>query len=440
MLFRHCHPSEPDRPASRWPISDGPHRQTPKKHPFFPQTGRSKLVLGLAVACLLVASACGGATASAPAQTSPMASAEVSPAAASPDRQGAPGDVIVATEADPPNGGRAWIVDHHSASLDGRDIAVRAILAIPMVTPPKDGFPVIIWGHASKGVADSCAPSHEGPAAVPLIDNLIAAGYAVVAPDYEGLGAHGTHPYMVGESEGRSMLDGARAATRVKGSGVTPLSPVILWGFSQGGQAAAFAAEIGPTYAPEVQLKGVAMAAPVADISNFVKRSENWPEQFGLLVTIAYAFSKTYPGLPLDQVLTPGVLAELDVLEQQCVREVTTHFNRPIPEMLVKSPREVPAFAQRLQESQAGQRAISIPVLVVQGNIDQIVDPADTDALVRRYCDKSVKVSYLVRADENHNILSDDILLPWTRGRLIGDEPPDNCHDNRSSRTPATGL
>ncbi len=361
-------------------------------------------------------------------------------AADPPEAPANPGDVIAAVEASPPTNGRAWIVDHHSVNLAGKDIAERAMLAIPMTPQPPGGFPLIVWGHASKGVADACAPSRDGPAAIPLIDSMIDAGYAVVAPDYEGMAAPGTHAYMVGESEGRSMLDAARAASRVKGSGVTAGSPVILWGFSQGGHAAAFAAQIGPTYAPEVHLKGLAMAAPVTDVASFVRRAEGWPEQFGLLITIAYAFAQTYPGLPLDQVLAPGVLGELDVLEQQCVQEVTAYFNRPVNEMLVKTPRDIPAFARRFQESLAGQTPIGIPVLVIQGNIDQIVDPADTDALVRRYCANGVAVSYLVRADENHNILSDDTLLPWIRGRMIGDRPPSNCSDNRSSKTPATGL
>lgn len=386
----------------------------------------------------LVAAACGGATADAPPDSAPPATSSKNPPVAAPASPGKPGDVITATEAPPPVNGRAWIVDHHSTSVDGKDIAERAMLAIPMTEPPKGGFPLIVWGHASKGVADKCAPSLDGPAAVPLIDNMIAAGYAVVAPDYEGLGASGTHAYMVGPSEGRAMLDAARAAMRVKASGVSAQSPIILWGFSQGGHAAAFAAEIAPLYAPELQLKGAAMAAPVTDVASFVKRAEGWPEQFGLLVTIVYGFAKNYPDLKIENVLKPAVLDDLDVLEEQCVKEVTDYFNRPIDEMLVKTPRDDPAFAKRFQESLAGQVKVTIPVLVLQGNIDQIVDPVDTDALVRRYCDKGVNVSYLVRAGENHNILTDDVLLPWTRGRLVGDPPPNNCDDNISSQTPNT--
>ncbi|MBI2705410.1 MAG: alpha/beta hydrolase [Actinobacteria bacterium] len=234
------------------------------------------------------------------------------------------------------------------------------------------------------------------------------------------------------------MLDAARAATRVRGSGLSATSPVILWGFSQGGHAAAFAAEIAPTYAPDVNLKGVAMAAPVADVSNFVKRAEAWPEQFGLLVTIAYAFAKTYPELRLEDVLTPEALADVGAIENQCVQEITALYNRPIGDMLIKTPRDVPAFAKRFNESLAGQVNVDLPILVLQGNIDQIVDPTATDALVRRYCDLGVPVSYLVRTGENHNILTDDVLLPWMRGRIAGDQAPNNCSENPSSQKGAS--
>lgn len=380
----------------------------------------------------------GAATTGTVDRTSSGSDTERSQFLAAPDSAGKPGEVIAATEVAPPVNGRAWIVDHHSTDVAGKDIAERAMLAVPMAEPPPGGFPLIVWGHASKGVADRCAPSLEGPAAVPLIDNMVAAGYAVVAPDYEGLGAAGTHAYMVGPSEGRAMLDSARAAMQVKASGVSQQSPIILWGFSQGGHAAAFAAEIAPLYAPELKLKGAAMAAPVTDVASFVKRAEGWPEQFGLLVTISYAFARTYPELRIQNILKQSVIDELDVIENQCVKEVTAYFNRPIEEMLVKTPRDDPDFSRRFQESLAGQAKVGVPVLVLQGNIDQIVDPVDTDALVRRYCEKGVDVSYLVRTGENHNILTDDVLLPWIRGRLVGDPAPNNCNENRSSRNPAS--
>ena len=41
---------------------------------------------------------------------------------------------------------------------------------------------------------------------------LIVQGVVVAATDYEGLGTPGPHPYIVGASEGHSVLDAAVAA------------------------------------------------------------------------------------------------------------------------------------------------------------------------------------------------------------------------------------
>jgi alpha-beta hydrolase superfamily lysophospholipase len=392
----------------------------------------------VALASSLVAAACGSVTVDESATGAPS-SAPPAAAVAAPASPGQPGEVLAATEAAPPANARAWLVDYHSQDLAGHDIAERAMLTVPMTQPPPGGFPVIVWGHSSKGVADVCAPSLEGASAIPLVDDLLAANYAVVAPDFEGLGAAGPHPYLIGTSEGRSMLDAARAADRVTGSGVTPSSPVILWGYSQGGHAAAFAGQLAPTYAPELHIAGVAMAAPVADVDHFVRRSENWPEQFGFLVATADAYARVYPGLDRSTVFTPALLGDLDELDNQCLTDVNAYYNRPIADMLVKTPRDVPAFEQRLAENQAGLAPIAAPVLVIQGNEDQIVDPTDTDDLVHRYCDQHVRVSYLVRTGSNHGVLDDDVLLPWVRGRLIGDQPPDNCADLRTSTSPTLG-
>jgi alpha-beta hydrolase superfamily lysophospholipase len=388
----------------------------------------------------LVLAACGSVGANPPADPgSSSPGAALPPAVTAPTSPGPPGQVIQATETAPPANARAWVVDYHSQAIDGHDVAERALLTIPMTTPPPGGFPLIVWGHSSKGVADVCAPSADGAAAIPLVDDLLGAGYAVVAPDYEGLGAAGPHPYLVGVSEGRSMLDAARAANQVSGSGVNPASPVILWGYSQGGHAAAFGGQIAASYAPDVHLVGVAMAAPVADVDHFVRRAESWPAQFGFLVTTTDAYARVYPGLDRSAVFTPALLGDLDELDNQCLTDVTNYYNRPIDQMLVKTPRDVPAFEARFAENQAGLAPIGVPVLVVQGDADQIVDPADTDDLVRRYCALHVHVSYSVRTGENHGVLSDDVLLPWVRGRLIGDQVPDDCPHLRTSTSPTLG-
>lgn len=365
-----------------------------------------------------------------PASTSTTAAAagdtRVEPVAR-PAGPGDDGDVLDAAEIQPPSGARSWRVDYRTTAIDGNPAGARMTLTVPMTPPPDGGFGLVVYAHPTKGTADACAPSLEGPTAIPLISEFLRAGWAVAAPDYEGLAAEGPHPYLVGRSEARNLLDATRAAAEVKGAGITPGGPAVLWGFSQGGHAALFAAQLAPELAPELDLRGVAVAAPVSDPAAFVRRSEDWPAQFGILATVVGAYAEAYPELDPATVLTPEAVDDLSLLEQRCIADINAAFDRPIAEQLVRSPRDEPAYAARLAENLTATGPIAMPALVVQGGADQIIDPADTAALVDRLCGLGVATSSLVRAGEDHAVRADDVLIPWIQGRMAGGEPVDTC-------------
>lgn len=96
-----------------------------------------------------------------------------------------------------PKGASAVRILYHSRGLNGEDIAASGVVLIPAGKPPRDGWPVIAWAHGTSGVARMCAPSlmkdveygEEG------LMPMVAAGFAVIAPDYAGLGTPGPHPY-----------------------------------------------------------------------------------------------------------------------------------------------------------------------------------------------------------------------------------------------------
>jgi acetyl esterase/lipase len=90
--------------------------------------------------------------------------------------------------------------------------------------------------------------------------NIIAQRHIVVATDYAGLGTEGIHPYLIGESEARSVLDSVRAARALPNSGAS--NRFAVWGHSQGGHAALYTGQVAARYAPDLKLVGVAAAAP----------------------------------------------------------------------------------------------------------------------------------------------------------------------------------
>jgi hypothetical protein len=164
------------------------------------------------------------------------------------------------------------VVLYRSRDIHGNPIAVSGIIALPPVAPPPGGYPVISWAHGTIGSADECAPSRDTPEAPAhlwnehphaMLNQFLKKGWAVVMTDYEGLGTYGRHPYLLGESQARGILDIARAARRLHPEIGARLAIV---GHSQGGQAALFGAHHAPTWTPELDLRCVAALAPASHI------------------------------------------------------------------------------------------------------------------------------------------------------------------------------
>ncbi|WP_082483237.1 alpha/beta fold hydrolase, partial [Microbacterium sp. Leaf351] len=180
---------------------------------------------------------------------------------------GSPGEIIrMRAIPEAPQGAQAWRIIYHTRDLQGRDIAASAVVVEPTVLAPHDGRVVVAWGHPTTGAAQNCAPSlatdpfelMEG------LDTMLAAGFAVVAADYPGMGVAGASSYLLGVPESNSMLDAVRAARQLPSSDLS--NQVLLWGHSQGGQASLFAAQRIGSYAPELHLVAVAVAAPAATL------------------------------------------------------------------------------------------------------------------------------------------------------------------------------
>ncbi|MFJ4189194.1 alpha/beta hydrolase family protein [Kitasatospora sp. NPDC089509] len=213
------------------------------------------------------------------------------------DLRGDPGDVI---RSRPLTGSAALesadsthLVVYRSTSAMGGDrhgepIGVSGLVAVPKGPAPVGGWPVVSWAHGTVGSADKCAPSMDsdelGPPAdsgigllrkinkAPhtLLNAFLEAGWVVAMTDYEGLGTYGNHPYLLGESEGRGIIDIARAAGRLPGTAGRISDRYVIVGHSQGGQAALFGAHLASTgrYPGGGTVLGVAALAPASNMKD----------------------------------------------------------------------------------------------------------------------------------------------------------------------------
>jgi acetyl esterase/lipase len=300
---------------------------------------------------------------------------------------GAPG-ALLRSEPIPsaPEGAVAWRILYHSTDVHGADILVSGVVVAPDSPEPEGGRPIISWGHPTTGAAKHCAPSLgiDPFDTIEGLDDLLHAGYVVVASDYSGLGVDGPDSYLIGTTEGNNVLDAARAARELKQTGAN--DQLVLWGHSQGGQAVLFAAQSASHYAPELDLRGVAVAAPATELSALLKADigDVSGVTIGAYAFAAYAsvYGPTTPGASLDTILTPAAAAEADRMSQLCLfgqnSELHSIATPLIGGFLAGDPATTEPWATLLAENSAGAAGLPVPLFVAQGDSDVLVRPEIT--------------------------------------------------------------
>ena len=296
----------------------------------------------------------------------------------------------------------AWRIMYHSRDLNGNDIAVSGTVVVPTTPAPAGGRPIVSWGHPTTGAAARCAPSI-GFAPLDLIeglDGLIKDGDVVVATDYPGMGVAGPSSYMLGVSEGNSMLDAARAARQIPEADAG--TRLMLWGHSQGGQAALFAGQLAHAYAPELHLEAVAVAAPAAQLGTLL--NDDIGDVSGVTIgsyafaAFQAAYATQYPGLSLDSILTPAGAAATPGMAAYCLigqkKQIHAIATPLIGNYLLANPATVEPWATMLRENSAGGAPIGAPVLITQGLKDALVKPSATTGYAEQLCAAGEHVDY----------------------------------------------
>jgi pimeloyl-ACP methyl ester carboxylesterase len=320
------------------------------------------------------------------------------------------GDLIWARRVENPlpQAGRTWTLLYRSTSLRGKAIGVSGFVMLPKGKPPKDGWPVVSWAHGTSGIADPCAPSRDpkGPYTFYAAEQFSAwlrAGYAIANTDYEGLGTPGVHPYLVGRSEGRGVVDIVRASRQLDGR---LARRYVIAGHSQGGHAALFAAALAPRRAPELRLRGVAAYAPAShlDVLSRALPSFTSPSGLsGLAALIARGLSSVYPQIEPSQIASDGALALLPLVDKVCLVELNSAsaFGGIAPADLVRPGADLEPLHEIL-ERQNPDLKIAVPILLAQGLTDTTVLPFLTSQLDSELRDRKNKVRYLTYPEIEH--------------------------------------
>jgi alpha-beta hydrolase superfamily lysophospholipase len=291
---------------------------------------------------------------------------------------------------------------YHSRSSRGENVAASGVVLVPAGSPPDGGWPTVVNAHGTSGSSSrSSAPSlmrdlYHGD----QMAHFLSQGYAVVAPDYAGLGTTGPHEFLNKTAAANDVINSLHAArTAVPGLS----SNWVLWGHSQGGGAALAVAEQ-LHHRPDKGYLGAVVTSPGALLVKTVTHIATQPGLGGFLALVAAGAKIGEPGLQLERVLTPEAIRRLDQVRDNELGVVMAAYADLTGDDLVKPGYlSDPLFSQYLRVNSTGEQPVAGPVLLLQGEADVAIPTAVTGEVAVSLRRAGATVDYRTYPDLGHD-------------------------------------
>lgn len=274
-------------------------------------------------------------------------------------------------------------------TTDSHGVPVTAVTTVIPSSTPRPGHPVIAYQIAIDGLASQCNPSYrlrigtEGDLRVLIM--LLQQGYGVVVTDHQGP----RDAYGAGKMSAHATLDGIRAAESLPGNGFDGVrTPVGLWGYSGGALATGWAAQLQPTYAPELNVKAVAAGGTPADLQAAGRMMDGGPASSVFLMGVI-GVSREYPDMNgLRSLLNDQGRQAEAVLADRCIEEgaIVYPFRRISDFTDVPNPLDDPRVQTFFQELKLGGAAPTAPVYLYHARFDEGMPYAAAEQLARDWC------------------------------------------------------
>ena len=339
-------------------------------------------------------------------------------------------------------------------TTDSLGAATATVLTV-LVPHGADFAKVLSYQVAEDAAAIDCAPSYAlqlrsatGPflgtivtqAELLLIEGALEQGWVLILPDF--LGPHAS--FLANKLAGYATLDGIRAAINSASfTGISEKPRVAMWGYSGGSLASLWAAELAPTYAPELDIAGAAVGGTVPNITNVVT-TINKGAFAGFIPTGVLGLVSQYPELRpvIEQHLLPQYHDLFYKVRSQCLAADAADFLFKDVVSMFDDHKLVytnPTAVRILAENALGKSTPRIPLYWYKSTGDEISPVGDSDALVARYCDDGASIQYLRDVASEHAsmaITGAPKALSWLRDLMNGRVRQKGC----SKKTVVTSL
>jgi hypothetical protein len=339
-----------------------------------------------------------------------------------------------------PQNVQAWQVLYRTTGYNGKPMATVTTLVRPSGPAPQA---VVSYQIAEDASAPQCAPSYAlrpgvnpgnavNQAELVLIDTVVAKGFAVSIPDYEGPDGEFGAP----DQPGYAILDGLRAAMKFHPLGLPGAgTPAAIWGYSGGSLASGWAAQVQPSYAPDINLRGVAVGGFVTNLAQ-VLTTVNGGIAAGLIPSALPGLLRADPALAtaIHPYLTAAGQGLLAKAGSQCETtnvtdypflNISNYLTEPLATVLA-----LPAVQSAMAPLNLGGSAPDTPMFVYHAVNDELVPIAGPDAIVPAYCAQGDSITYYRDDLSDHAtlaIIGAPAALAWISQRLDGGTPPRGC-------------
>lgn len=324
---------------------------------------------------------------------------------------------------------------YRTTDRHGAPEATATTVLVPADRDRTRRYPVLSYQCAIDAATRRCFPSYAlrrhakavgsfAQLELIMIAAVLTEGWAVSIPDHEGPNGRWGAPY----EPGYCVLDGIRAALSTERLDLPADASVGLWGYSGGGLATAWAAEVAADYAPELNIVGAALGSPVGDLGNTFRRL-NGTFFSGLPAVMIAALAHIYP--ELDEVIEEHATAEgralLDALETMTTagavirmrhKSLAPYIDQPLDEIL-----SLPAVQHVFEDTKLGAKVPTPPVLLVQAVYDEVISVEHIDHLADAYAGGGAALTYHRDRLSEHILLhplSAPMVLQWLRDRFAG--------------------
>jgi len=328
----------------------------------------------------------------------------------------------------------AWQISYRSEDSHGNPEMAVTTLVVPQAPWTGTGSrPAVSYEVAEDATGTQCAPSYlmasSGGGSSDLdLGTMLKKGWAVQDPDYEGPKS----AWMAGPQAGHAVLDGIRAADAFLPGGLTASTRWGLDGYSGGANATGWAAQLQPTYAPEVHLVGAAMGGTPAD-PKAVAESVDGGLFSGFELAAAYGINQDYPEMDIASIENAAGKTALSQVGGRCLLSILAQypFKKLTHYTTVSDPLDYPTIAPVLAEDTLGNATpSSAPIYDYHADTDEVVPVAQDNTLTQNWCARGATVQIvrdLVGEHGEEAVLREGDVETFLTNRFAGAAPTDSC-------------